>query len=407
MQLREPESWQRGQGPDLDTWLAALPNVPAVFLVHTAPAEPTARPTEPAEPPAEPTLFDATPAAKPYLGRTSLIRRRLLRLLGPRTHPSRLLNLRDLAQRIDIWKTASTIETALTSYTLARRHYPDTYARLLRLPKPPYLKLILTNQFPRTMVTTRLGGRSRYFGPFRNRAAADAFEKAFLDLFQIRRCQEDLEPSPDHPGCIYGEMRMCLRPCQDAVSIEEYASETTRVDEFLRTNGHSLLEATRVSRDRLSESLHFEEAARAHAMLEKIQGITRLSGELAADVDQLHGIAITRSVNYEEVSLWFLLRGCWQPERAFALNANIDGRPVPMDARLREIAASLPATLTLRDRQDHLALLTRWFFSNWRDGEWLPFDSLDSIPYRKLTNAIHRVAAGKADTPAQGILPIR
>ena len=77
---------------------------------------------------------------------------------------------------------------------------------------------------------------------------------------------------------------------------------------------------------------------------------------------------------------------------------------MPIDTRLREIAGGLPATLTLRDRQDHLAILSRWFFSNWRDGEWIPFDSLESIPYRKLTNAIHRVASGKADTPAQGNL---
>lgn len=381
MVLRDPEAWQRDSGAPLDEWLAALHNTPAVFLVHAAEGD-------------------------PYLGRTGLIRRRLLRLLAERKHASRMLNLRDVARRIEVWRTASTIETALTSYTLARRHFPETYSRLLRLPKPPYVKLILNNEFPRTMVTTRLGGRSRYFGPFRNRAAADSYEKAFLDLFQIRRCQEDLEPSIEHPGCIYGEMRMCLRPCQDAVSKEEYASEVVRVDDFLRTSGHSLLESTRVSRDRLSESLRFEEAARAHTMLEKVQGITRLSGELAADVDRLHGVAITRSIEYEEVSLWFLLKGCWQTPRAFRLTNTAEGRPVPIDTRLREIAAGLPATLALRDRQDHLSILTRWFFSNWRDGEWIPFDSLESIPYRKLTNAIHRVASGKADTPAQGTLAL-
>ena len=379
MLLRNPETWQRDGGAPLDEWLAALSNTPAVFLVHAA-------------------------EGAPYLGRTGLIRRRLLRLLAERKQASRMLNLREVAQRIELWRTASTIETALISYTLARRYYPDTYERQLRLPKPPYVKLILTNAFPRTMVTTRLGGRSRYFGPFRNRAAADAFEKGFLDLFQIRRCQEDLEPSPEHPGCIYGEMRMCLRPCQDAVSKEEYASEVVRVDEFLRTSGQSLVESTRASRDRLSEALQFEEAARAHAMLEKVQGITRLPGELAADVDRLYGVAITRSIEYEEVSLWFLLKGCWQSPRAFTLANTAEGRPVPIDTRLREIAGGLPAALALRDRQDHLAILSRWFFSNWRDGEWIPFDSLESIPYRKLTNAIHRVASGKADTPAQGNL---
>ena len=44
------------------------------------------------------------------------------------------------------------------------------------------------------------------------------------------------------------------------------------------------------------------------------------------------------------------------------------------------------------ERQEYLALLSRWFYSTWRDGEWLPFESFDAVPYRKLVNAICRVA---------------
>jgi excinuclease UvrABC nuclease subunit len=366
MTLREPELWQ--PPADLDRWLAALPQSPAVFLVHAA-------------------------EGAPYLGRTGLLKRRLLRLLAPREHPSRLLNLRGLASRIEVWRTASTLEAALTAYTLARRHWPDTYARVLRLPKPPYVKLILSNPFPRTMVTTRLGGKSRYFGPFPSRAAADTFEKAFLDLFQIRRCQEDLEPSPDHPGCIYGEMRMCLRPCQDAVSPAEYASEVSRAADFLATGGASLAEAARQSRDRLSEQLRFEEAARGHAMLEKIQAVRKLPGELAHDTESLHGVAVTPSLEPRQVVLWFLTAGCWRDPRVFSLAPSSEGRPVPLDARLREIVSTLSFQPSLKDRQDHLAILARWHGSSWRDGEWIGFESPESVPYRRLVNAIHRVGA--------------
>src|ERR1039457_1440446 len=79
----------------------------------------------------------------------------------------------------------------------------------------------------------------------------------FLDLFQMRRCQEDLAPSPAHPGCIYGEMAMCLRPCQQVVGAAEYATEIGRVAEFLRTDGRSLLESIGHSRDRLSQEMLF------------------------------------------------------------------------------------------------------------------------------------------------------
>ena len=182
-------------------------------------------------------------------------------------------------------------------YEQARRHFPESYLDLLKLRMPPYLKIVLANEFPRSHITTHLtrtGGL--YFGPFRSRASAEKFEGQFLDLFQMRRCQEDLVPSPAHPGCIYGEMGMCLRPCQLVVGAAEYAHEVARVVEFLRTDGRSLADAIAHSRDRLSDEMQFEEAARQHKRLEKVEDVLKLRDELARDVDRLNGVAITRSL---------------------------------------------------------------------------------------------------------------
>ena len=339
---------------------------------------------DPSSLPDSPAVFLVLPkTGRPYLARTKRLRRRLLRVMTR-------WRLHEVADRIEYWLTASALEQALLSYDLAREHFPDDYQRVLRLPKPPYVKLILTNEFPRSQITTRLtGGRSLYFGPFSTRAAADQFESQFLDLFQVRRCQEDLVPSPEHPGCIYGEMGKCLRPCQQVVTIEEYGGEVRRVAEFLETRGASLLDSTAAARERFSEELLFEEAHRQHARYERIEQVMKLGGDLARDVSRLHGVAVTRSVEPESVSLWFLREGCWLGARTLSLSPAES--VVPMDRRLREIAAALEAPPS-RLRPDHLALLSRWFYSSWRDGEWLMFDDPANIPYRRLVNAIHRVA---------------
>jgi hypothetical protein len=60
-----------------------------------------------------------------------------------------------------------------------------------------------------------------------------------------------------------------------------------------------------------------------------------------------------------------------------------------MDRRLRELTNALAAGGP--PNMEHLAILTRWHGSTWRDGEWLGFESIDKIPYRKLVNAIGRV----------------
>src|SRR5262245_54789126 len=215
----------------LDAALAETPNQPAVFLLWPKEGE-------------------------PYLGKTALLRRRLLRLLKEREKPSRLLNLRHSVARIEYRLTGSQFESSVAHYELARRHFPGTYLEMLKLRMPPYVKLLLGNPYPRSTVTTHLArAAGLYFGPFRSRAGAEKFESQFLDLFQMRRCQEDLAPSPSHPGCIYGEMNMCLRPCQEVVGPAEYAHEVGRVVQFLKSGGQSLLADIAHSRDRLSQEM--------------------------------------------------------------------------------------------------------------------------------------------------------
>jgi excinuclease UvrABC nuclease subunit len=358
----------------LDAAIEALPNAPAVFLVHAE-------------------------SGKPYLSKTTVLRRRLLRLLKERERPSRLLNLRHTARRIEYRLTASGLESAVVFYEEARRHFPETYLDLMKLRMPPYVKLVLNNEFPRTHITTHLtrtGGM--YFGPFRSRASAEKFEGQFLDLFQIRRCQEDLVPSPEHPGCIYGEMAMCLRPCQQVVGAAEYGHEVGRVMQFLQTDGKSLVESIAHSRDRLSQELEFEEAARQHKRFEKVQDVLRLRDEMVSDIDRLHGVAVTRSLAPEAVELWIVRDGAWCAPVRFGFEVQ-DGKPVSLDRKLREVFASVaPLKLTVQERQEYLALLARWFYSTWRDGEWLGFESFDEIPYRKLVNAIGRVARPRGDS---------
>lgn len=326
---------------------------------------------------------------KPYLARTALLRRRLKRLISERNRVSRLLNLRGVVEQIEYWLTGSQLESSLIHLELARQYFPDDWPRITRLRPPCFVRLTLDNPFPRTMVTTRLG-RGLFYGPFASRATAEHFQNGVLDLFQIRRCEENLAPSPNHPGCIYGEMNRCLRPCQEAVSIDEYRGEASRVEQFLHSRGESLIEVTEAARDRASAEMQFEEAERLHQRLTRIHEVQSSSGELARAITDLNGIAVTGSAASGVVELWFVLGGVWQP--AIRLPVSESVAAVSMDHRLREIVATVTtAPHAGAPNLEHLSILMRWHSSSWRDGEWIAFDSLARIPYRKLVNAIGRV----------------
>lgn len=335
----------------------------------------------------------------PYVGRTRLLRRRLRRLLGGATVAGRALRLAELAEAVELEADPSALGLLLRHYRLLRELDPEGAASRLRLRPPVFVKVHLSNPWPRTSVSTRLSRSSSLcFGPFRNRTAASRFEQELLDLFQVRRCQEDLEPSPDHPGCIYGEMMKCLRPCQQAVSREEYAAETARLVRFLETRGRSLLDSVAAARDQASDALDFEQARLWHERWLRIRETASLCGDLAAPVGQLHGAAVLPSAVRGEVRLAVMLAGAWLEPVDLPVAAS--GPAISLDARLRSLFAALaPPRISTQERAEHIALLAHWYYSSSRDAEWRPFSSPETIPYRALVRDIARAAA-----PSQGRL---
>jgi len=350
--------------------------------------------------PDNPAVFVIYPRdGSPYLGRTALLRRRLRRLLGPRAGQSRMLSLRDLAVRVEYHLSASRLDSSLLFYSAARHHFPDTYSEIINLRLAPFVKLLLSNEFPRTTVTTRLSGAQVFqYGPFRNRASAERFEQEVLDLFQVRRCQEDLAVSPDHPGCIYGEMMKCLRPCQQVVGPEEYRSEVDRLIHFFQSNGNSMLEPLAAARDRLSEELNFEEAQRQQLRYRRVEQVLKLRDDLADDIEHVCGVSVAPGIEAGCVQLLFLLRGVWLPPIEFRVAAT--GKDmIPLDRRLRELTATLlQPKVTVRERGEHLSLLARWYYSSWRDAEFIQFRTLEDLPYRRLVRAISKSAAAVQTT---------
>lgn len=356
----------------LPSEIQQIPDRPAVFLLRGA-------------------------SGKPYLARTSLLRRRLTRLLSNPERISRVLNLHGLVEQIEYWPTGSRLESSVLFLDLARKYFPEDWQKITRIRPAAYVRLTLDNPFPRTQVSTKARGLS--YGPFLSRGPAERFEQEMLDLFQLRRCEENLAPSASHPGCIYGEMNKCLRPCQQVVSMEEYRSEAERVQQFLRSGGASLREPAETARDRASAEMNFEEALQMHERVERIRGVQSLAGDLARAIDQLTGVAVLPSSEPGAVELWFMMRGAWQQPRRFQ-PSDLSGAGGSLDRHLRELVAQIRPEG--EPNPEHLAILAQWHASSWRDGEWIGFPSLDKIPYRKLVNAVGRILSAPTEPRPSG-----
>ena len=129
------------------------------------------------------------------------------------------------------WKlTGSDFESLLAQFSLLEQVYGAKALERMHLGAPSFVRFLGSNPYPRITVTNRPSQREAdwAYGPFASRAAAERFAEETLKLFLLRRCTDDLNPDPSHPGCVYSEMKMCLAPCYKGCSDERYAESPAR-----------------------------------------------------------------------------------------------------------------------------------------------------------------------------------
>jgi hypothetical protein len=178
----------------------------------------------------------------------------------------------------------------------------------------------------------------------------------------------------------------------------EYRGEAERVGEFLRTSGRSLAGLAESAREHMSTEMDFEGAALMHQRLQRIQEVLGLRDEMVREVTRLNAIAVTPSVQQDAVDLGWLRGGVWRGFSRIEFNP-ADGTSVSLDARLRELALGVSGVEEGGQvRMEELAVIARWVYSSWCDGELLMVDDWAKIPYRKLVNAVSRIAKGQQPT---------
>lgn len=403
-------------------------------------------------------LYGAEANAEPYIGRTPNLRGRLERLLQPSPRHPRRLQLAGRVRHIEWRLTGSEFESLLLQFELLQKVYGTKCLERMHLRFPAFVRFLGGNPYPRITVTHRPSQREGQwsYGPFQSRTAAERFAEEALKLFLLRRCTDDLNPNPSHPGCVYSEMKMCLAPCYRGCTDERYGEEAAAVESFLATRGESRLVVLRAQRDQASTSLEFESASALHAQVQRVESVRALAPELVRPLNQLRAVILQASANPDEVAVFLFENGRLRGPAAFStLGMRIQNEqsgssslfaqplaiePIPEDTGNREqgsgisyrppeeadptpeavievgvaatpklargvLEARMEIALTeLTDRgqapsptirQGHLALLKRWYYrpEARRTGEIFFPDAEDRWPVKSMLRGVGRIAA--------------
>jgi len=377
-------------------------------------------------------LYGEDAKAEPYIGRTPNLRGRLGRLLIPSAKHPRRLQLAGRVRRIDWRITGSEFEALLLQFELLQKVYGAKSLERMHLRMPAFVRFLGGNPYPRVTVTSRPSLREAEwaYGPFASRTQAERYAEEMLKLFLLRRCLDDLNPDPSHPGCVYSEMKMCLAPCYKGCTDERYAEESEAVEKFLATRGDSKLVTLKTQRDEASANLEFESAAALHAQVQRVEGVRSLAAEIVRPLNQLRAVILQESAQPDEVAVFLYEDGRMRGPTAFStLGMRIQNEqsgssslfaqpmalmPVPepssektatpqvsrnvledrMQAALSELSVAFePPGATVR--QGYLALLKRWYYRPEvrRPGEIFFSDAEGHWPIKALLRGAGRIAA--------------
>jgi len=375
-------------------------------------------------------LLAADERAEPYISRTPNLRKRLRRLLDVRPNQlpgqSKRLRLTQSVARIEYTLTGSDFESWLLLYEASLAAFGERARKRLHLKPPSFLRMTMENAYPRVYVTNRItkSAAADLFGPFPSRIAAETFLEGMLNLFDLRRCYEDLNPDPVFPGCIYSEMKKCLAPCFKGCSDERYAQEAAAVHAFLATRGQSLIDELTRQRDQASEALDFEKAAEIHARLAKVEAAAAGASPAVHALKELNGVIVQPASEEGHVALFLLKRGSLAGTALFSVagmrhpneqsgSSSLFAHPaavtpVPLEAtpvvklaardelesRLDESLSILAVRSAKSTQQivDHLSLFSRWYYRPQarRVGEVI-FDEGREQSRKQIMRAISRV----------------
>ena len=218
-----------------------------------------------------------------YVGKAAVLRNRLRSYFGSPAGLDRKTRrmVSELAD-FEYIVTDTEAEALILENTLIKRHRPYFNVRLKDDKTYPYLKVDLSEEFPRVYITRGVhADGARYFGPFASAGSVRQSMDLVKKLFPYRSCTKRITGTDPRP-CLEYYIHRCVGPCAGLATREEYDEVIKQVILFLEGNTEAVTGQIRGKMERASEDLEFERAA---VLRDQMGAIQKFEEERTVKVD--------------------------------------------------------------------------------------------------------------------------
>ncbi|HEX8558291.1 MAG TPA: excinuclease ABC subunit UvrC [Pyrinomonadaceae bacterium] len=199
-----------------------------------------------------------------YVGKAKNLRNRVRSYFqSGRRHDRKTRELVKRINDLEFIVTDTEVEALVLESNLIKQHKPR-YNVLLKDDKQyPHLKLTVSENFPRVMITRRIQrDGALYFGPYLPASLARRTIDLINRTFQLRTCDIEIDGRLPRP-CLEYHIKRCLGPCvKDLCRPEEYAEAVRDVRMFLEGKNRELADEYGARMEKASDEMRFEMAAK-------------------------------------------------------------------------------------------------------------------------------------------------
>jgi excinuclease ABC subunit C len=204
--------------------------------------------------------------------------------------------------------TANEVEALVLECNLIKNYRPRFNIRLKDDKNYLYLKLPITEEFPRVHYSRRvLKDGAQYFGPYTSAQSLRGTVKSIRQLLPFRTCSDEI--FKQGKVCLDFHIKRCPGPCERRISSEDYKARIHEVALFMEGRSDVLVHELKDRMELSAGRLDFENAARYRDQLQSIEKIADRQKVLTRGRDDEDLIAYARSGEQVFVEVAYVRQG--------------------------------------------------------------------------------------------------
>ena len=244
-----------------------------------------------------------------YVGKALRLRDRLRQYFTPGyAETARVAELVRRAVDFDFITTANEVEALVLENSLIKNYRPRFNIRLKDDKNYLYLKLPVTEEFPRVHYSRRVqNDGALYFGPYTSAQSLRSTVKSIRQLLPFRTCSDEI--FKQGKVCLDFHIKRCPGPCERRISSEDYKARIDEVAMFMEGRSDLLVRELEDRMGSAADRLDFENAARYRDQLHSIERIADRQKVLTRGRDDQDILAYARSGSDVFVEVAYIRQG--------------------------------------------------------------------------------------------------